>query len=449
MRWIAGLSIAAIGMGISFGKDISVRYHGAGWYQAGRIMDQSDTLSDGQYQNFIGNWMQNAGGQITAVADLGEGWEGGLGLGVIQSHNMRGSFEKEQAVAVSWSPYVTDARLTYTVGEPESPSLQVNVGAFHFNYNPDIKNLGLYLLRGMAYPDIVISGFEMKDMLPIANTYGLNIRHDWGGYRGDFIAHSERDVNPYFDFSLAYLARYKFGSVLEVGAGANWYRALPTRPQVTSPGNPCPQTIPIYRINPDDKELCYILDSTVVQGAAGDSVAGIDTIPVSFQALKLMARASLDIKPLIGIGSPFGPRDLLLYSEVAVLGVKDYPKYYNDITRRMPVMVGFNLPAFGWLDDLSLEVEYFSSRNSTDYQKVVEEVSPVPRPIRHPATDTKSNDWKWSLYGAKVIAGHLKISGQVASDHYRSGGYFLLTTQSETLSKPTDWYWIGKIAYYF
>jgi len=45
-----------------------------------------------------------------------------------------------------------------------------------------------------------------------------------------------------------------------------------------------------------------------------------------------------------------------LYGEFAILGLKDYGTYYPDITRRIPVMVGFNVPCFKMVDIVSLDL---------------------------------------------------------------------------------------------
>lgn len=457
--------MAALAAALAAGAQdtLHIEYHGAGWIQGGRIMQSSDTLSDGPGQNFNDNWTQNTGGQITAVADLGGGWEGGLGLGAIQSPMFyRGGRAYDKVPALTWSPYVTEARLTYTVGDAARPALQITAGSFHFNYNPDVKNLGLYLLRGMVYPGIVLSGFESKDMLPIANVSGLDIRHEMGGYRGDFLVNSETDINPYFDLSFAYVFRYRILNAIEIGGGANWYRAIAQRPEITSPGKNCPDSVSNVGVNGTDAEICYILDTTAVAGQAGATATVVDTVLGSLSGIKLMGRMSVDLKPLLGLSGPFGPRDLILYSEAALLGVKGYAKYYDNALRRIPFMFGANLPAFGWLDELSLEAEYYANRNMADYEKALEDNSWVPRPqarneIKDSAgavaaierTDTRSDNWKWSLYAAKVVAGHLKISGQVANDHLRTGGFYLRASQSEVLSDTWDWYWMLKVAYYF
>jgi hypothetical protein len=456
---LAGL-IAIPVLAVVADETVKISYHGAGWVQGGRIQQSTDTISDGVGQNFNDNWTQNSGGQITAVAKLEGGWEGGLGLGAIQSpDHFRGPLVTDKETNFSWSPYVTEARLTYTVGDVERPTFQVTAGSFHFNYNSDVKNLGLYLLRGLVYPNIILSGFESKDMLPIANVFGLNVRHETGGFRGDFILNSETDIKPYFDLSLAYLARYHFNG-FEIGAGINWYRGIPNRSKLTSPGKDCSSPMSKLGVSPGDGEVCYILDTVSVDSAAG--TAKVDTITGSLSGIKLMGRFSVDPKALLGLSGSFGPNDLIFYSEAAVLGVKNYPKYYNDILRRIPVMFGFNIPTFGWLDYLSVEAEYFANRNMSDYQKELVDLSWVPRPRQQNEvkdaggnvtgtrpTDTRADNWKWSLYASKVIAEHLKLSAQMANDHLRTGGWYLVQTQSETLNDTFDWYWMFKVAYYF
>ena len=112
-------------------------------------------------------------------------------------------------------------------------------------------------------------------------------------------------------------------------------------------------------------------------------------------------------------------------------------------------MVGLNLPGFGYLDKLSLEVEYFANRNYNDYGKAEAQGSWVPRSV--PNVDLRRDDVKWSLYASKLLVGHIKLSGQIANDHLRTYGApdlgFL--TYAEALTTPKDWYWVTKIAYFF
>jgi hypothetical protein len=192
----------------------------------------------------------------------------------------------------------------------------------------------------------------------------------------------------------------------------------------------------------DEQEHCYILD-TLPGGA------GVDTVIGSMSGTKLMARFRLDFRTLLGLSAPFGKQDFVLYGEAAILGLKDYPKYYDDIWRRAPVMVGLNLPAFGVLDKFCLEVEYYASKNFPDYVKTETNASWVPRVP--PGADNARNDWKWSLYASRVLMGHLRVAGQVANDHLVIPAPPAASDPdwAEALTTPKDWYWMLKLAYFF
>jgi hypothetical protein len=109
-------------------------------------------------------------------------------------------------------------------------------------------------------------------------------------------------------------------------------------------------------------------------------------------------------------------------------------------------MVGFNFPTWKVLDNLSLEVEYYGSKNNAD-NLAAQYGSWVP--IVDPNSNTKRDDWKWSVNVDKVISGHIKGSLQVANDHMRLGGYHNYATGVETTTTPKDWYWTGKVVYFF
>jgi len=121
-------------------------------------------------------------------------------------------------------------------------------------------------------------------------------------------------------------------------------------------------------------------------------------------------------------------------------------------------MIGFNLPAFKWLDDFSLEVEYFGNKYMPDYSKLEQISSPIPKSAYWKRTannpepyDVNGDNVKWSLYAAKIIAGHIKFSGQAASDHLRLGETqpYPWKTFEETLTTLKDWYWMTKLTFFF
>jgi len=59
-----------------------------------------------------------------------------------------------------------------------------------------------------------------------------------------------------------------------------------------------------------------------------------------------MARVSLDPKTFLPFSGIFGKRDLKLYGEALVIGLKNYKEIYNKIWQRIPITFGFNFPGF-------------------------------------------------------------------------------------------------------
>ncbi len=352
------------------------------------------------------------------------------------------------------------ARFTYTRGGDKATSpLQLTVGLFDYKYDYNIRNLGLYLIRGSVYPGIIISSFESKEMLPSGNMLGAHMRNHIGSYTQDLLVVSETDLGPKFDFSIIYVGTYNFPKLLELGAGINFYHFLPVRPDLTTPTeehfDPRESEDNTYDHEFDRK---YALDLDTM-------INGTDTTYTrewySNKGVKVMGRLVLDPKELMST-EIFGPNDLKLYAEAAILGVKNYQKIYNNIIERIPVMVGFGIPTFKLLDDCALEIEYYGSKYLPDYSKVVRAASPIPQnphkgrvkaqpgEEQTPPYDVDADNWKWSLYLAKVLGGHMKISGQVASDHYRiSSEAPWFPTYEETFSTWKDWYWMAKLTFFF
>lgn len=421
---------------------LRVSFNGVGWVQYGRIGHSSDTVQN----DYNGNSTQNSGAQISVRAEISERLSGAVGLGVYEGHALAGEITGGGRVPVGAGPYLAEARFTYLVGEAEAPRLQLTGGLFPFNYNPDIKDLGLYLLRGTVYPGFVYSGFETKEVLPISNMLGIWLRNQAGPLRSDLLLFSETENKPYFDLSLAYVGRFEPLEGVAVGAGVNLYRILPIDRRVTTDiFNPR-----VEEPNPANKYRRHFIhvDST----AAG----GPDTTVLHFNGIKVGAHFSLDPKALLGASGPFGSEDLKLYGEAAVIGLnfdKAHTDIYGGIGNRMPAMLGFNFPAFGFLDHLSLEVQHYGATFSDDTYRLARDNDRPTSPIPYSRTDTlvvhKRDDWKWALHGAKTIQGHFKVSAQVANDHFRPGGTVTAPSYEAAMTTPKDWYWMAKIAYFF
>ena len=308
---------------------------------------------------------------------------------------------------------LTQARALYSFGDLENPSFQINLGFFGYKYNPDAKNLGEYLFRSSAYPNFIrTGGYEIINSAAAA-MQGLQLIHNMGPFTHNLFLTTETEFAPLHDFSLSYVASMKVGSVLDLGAGVNFNRLIPVRPSLES-----------RKLN----ENSYIV--------------GADTLHYTFQSTKLMGRASFDPKGYFGESALFGQEDLKLYSEVAVLGVKNYPKYYEKIADRTPIMVGFNIPTFNLLDVFSVEYERYTNPYPNDWFQVLRNSYPIP--YQKDSTDFTKTKYKWSLYARKTITPGFGMLAQVASDHFRTLDNEWQPNHREVVTDKDHWYYMIK-----
>ena len=400
---------------------------GAGWTQFGMIGNSTDTT---QGKKLNGRSIIQSGAQIGLEYEASDKFKVQAGLGTVMNHFLAVTAEKSGGYAqINISPYVAEANFTYSAWDEDATKLSFRGGFFPYDYVPDAQNLGLYLLRGPVYPGYVMSGFETKYVMPVANMLGFQVHHQAGSFQHDLLFNIESDFYPYYDISPAYIASYKVGSALRIGAGANFYHLISVDKRITT-----------------DKKIFYV-----------DTLAK-DTTTIPFKGTKLMANFSLDIKALLGSEGAFGPEDLKLYGEAALFGLdngKAYKALYGSYAHRMPMMAGFNIPMFKILDRLSLEVEYYGATFKDDLHNYnhTSGDQPVPFPVADTVKYTK-DDLKWSLYGSKVLINHIKLSFQVASDHFRPGifnGYGDNNPPGSeaVLLSPKEWYWETKMAFFF
>lgn len=415
-------------------QEMALEYHGAGWVQFGKI--ENSYVGTDHNNDYNGNWMQNAGSQINLSAKVDSNWEGALALGVVGVHLARGGISEVDHWYPFWVPYVGEARISYSHPVFTQGKFRLTLGYFSYDYSPDAKNLGLYLMRGYVYPGALESGF--------GSVFGGMAHYEQGGFSNDLILKSE-DEKPVYDWSLADVMSYQIRPGLELGAGVNFYRLISQNSDLTSPGVNCGG-------NHDGQ--CYILDyNHMTTDSAG--VQTPDTVTGSLAGTKVMARVHLDTKTFFGFSTlgdlPLGKQDLIFYGEAAIIGLKEYPVFYDDIWRRAPVMLGFNFPAFGYLDYLSLEVEYYASKNSSNNVEAAFSGAWVPW-LNDPDLQNYAarDDWKWSVNLAKTLFGHMQFTAQVSDDHLRPGGsHDIPWVGKEALRTPKDWYWTCKLAYFF
>lgn len=434
-----GLTLLSAAVGAQDG--VKPAFHGAAWMQFGRIENSFATPNSAN--NYDENWLGNYGGLVASSVKIDENWEGALGFGSILVHLARGSVAEADIWYPFWVGFLTEARFTYTSsGFAEEGGLKLNMGTFGYNYNPDSKNLGVYLLKGYVYPGTLVSGYADFFGVPASRT-GVMATYKVGGFTNDLITSIETDEKPLYDVSVADVATLRLGESFEIGAGVNFYRLLAADKRATSPGKDCESAFlgPYAGAGPGVKgqdNACFIVE----KDSAGNP---IDTITGSLAGTKVMTRFRLDPKAWFGGSESMGKDELVLYGEAAVIGLQNRAILYDDILRRIPVMVGFNFPTFGLLN-LSAEVEYYASKNSSD-NLPPQNGSWLPGIVGQPGT--ARDDWKWSVNASRVVLGNIFMGLQVANDHLRLGGTHNTATGQEAMRTPQDWYWAFKTAYFF
>ncbi|MEO6096233.1 MAG: hypothetical protein ABIW76_11235 [Fibrobacteria bacterium] len=463
---------------LSHGEGIPYEVHGQAWSDFGRIGKASDFLLPGGTSDVLldlnGNPILSMGAQFTVKASLGENWEGAFGFGAHKISHALGHGQKSFLTISMFQNFLTESRLTWFSGEKENPNFSITAGSFPYKYHANVQNLGLYLFRGPVYPGALMGGFQDFAVDSTKSTQlGAKFHHAMGNFSHDIILNSERELPPTFDWSLGYVAKYKAFDALEFGAGANFYRLFAYDKKLQTPGKLTNEELQFEKAR-------YI----EVDSATGD------TVFFTHKGIKTMAMFSLDFKPLFGIES-LSRDDLKLYGEAAIIGVQNYGKTYGDIADRIPVMLGFNLPTFKWLDHIALEVEYYGSPYRNDLVRLGNnntvapwtlQKHPIPSPKPAENADYKidaNGNWKnaqgdtikvngtglarenvsvdnlkWSLYLDKTISNHIHFIAQVANDHYRprpiaTGLIDATGGTAEAFSEASNWYFMLRAGYFF
>jgi hypothetical protein len=183
------------------------------------------------------------------------------------------------------------------------------------------------------------------------------------------------------DYGVSVLGDYTLAGAFTIGAGVFFSHLLSVNKDYTTPRNPL-SLVP--------------LDST-----------GGDTLYYTFRGTKLMARLAFDPKVFFA-SEFFGKSDLRLYSEATLIGVKNYPGWYNERWRRIPVMVGFNVPAFRFLDVLAVELEWYKSKLPNGYNNVYTGLN-LPVPDDTSGYDYKQDQLKWSIHAENNWGDYLPL----------------------------------------
>lgn len=344
---------------------------------------------------------------------------------------------------------LTEAHGVFDMGglSREEYWLRAKVGIFGYKYNSDAKNLGEYMFRTWTYPNIINTGGLDFINSAGAQLSGVSLGTRQGGVSNDLMLTIETDRPPVFGLSLTDIVSYDIGGIVNVGAGFMLNNFYNPDPRQVSPRNPDNS----YYTLSDGRKMAVSQYDELIQ--SGDSVtaaaAVVDTGYYTFEGIKLMARASVSLGRLLN--TPLiKAHELKFYGEAILLGTKDYPSYYEDIKDRMVYMAGVNLPAFGLLDLLSVEMEYSSNTFKSSTVGALENGSATPfvaagewfgrEPLR-------GDDVKWTVYVRRDIVPGLAVYGQVARDHIRMLDVFSTPDKTEFLPERDHWYWALKLAY--
>jgi hypothetical protein len=325
--------------------------------------------------------------------------------------------------------YLKQAELARTIVDDDTWKLKVGGGYFPYKYNNDVRNLGEYLFRSTTYPQTLTTEFDY----PFARLAGGYVR---GAYVAgdnrfglDLLLTTNTEWYAILDVNLSLLASCNIAKVFEIGAGVSFCSLVSADESATTP-----------------------------KVAATQYLQGTDTLNYTFRGTKVMGRISFDPKKILDLDI-FGSQDLKIYGEAALLGVKDYPAalyspiWYNSILERIPVMAGFNVPAFKILDVLSVEAEWWGNRYPNSMENVVWQGVPLPFPSGTTEVDStkyKNDNLKWSIFGSKTFGKYYRISFQVASDHMRTFAWdWNRQDWEESLRKPDRWYYTLKFGVSF
>ncbi len=328
--------------------------------------------------------------------------------------------------------------------------LQLKAGVFGYKYNPDAKNLGEYMFRTWTYPNVITTGGLEFIGTAGAQLSGASALTRIGGLKNELLLTIESDRPPVFGLSLTDIVSYNIGGIFEVGAGFmfnNFYNPNPD--QVT----PKKATNSYYTLSDGREMAAGRYDYEVQNGLLDPGVIAItDTGYYTFAGQKLMVRAAVDLgklTPLPGVG----PNDFKLYGEAIVLGLKDYPTYYEKIEDRIVYMGGVNLPVraltFGLLDMLSVEVEYAPNpfENTTEGPLQQASVTPYVGDAWNSYEEFTDDDIKWTVYARKDVYPGFSLHAQFANDHIRMLDVFSTPDIREFLQHKKSWYWAVKLAY--
>jgi hypothetical protein len=406
-------------------------YGGFVYYQFGQIVKSEDpTGAIGGSQQYDKGWDQHVNFRLTldaapspSVRIIGGGE---FGIATFANGHANGT-----SVLTAFS--LKEAQGIYTVGDYKMPLFQAALGYFPYKYNAPANNFGEYFFsyRANAYSPYIINDFDNCKARLLGLRLSSSVAIPSQSFKFDGLLTSELPVasgvetfKSVGDYTLSFLVDDKLFKCIDIGAGISWYKLL---------------SLDQTQTNPYDATQVVDKNDSLVLLSNGD------TLRLTQQSTKLMLHVSIDLKKFLpdGFASLLSKDDGILYTEEAILGLKNYGKYYDDILKRIPVMVGFNVPCFNAVDFLSVEMEYFGWNGSL----LIIPGNPTPT-----FTDDgylSQQMFRWSLFSQKTIAKGFAVKGIIGKDHFRTIDAGGSVTKSESLRGNDNWHYVVRFMYSF
>lgn len=470
-----GFPVLALWAGLGAARAELVRHplNGGVAFEYGRISDAIDFFTTPQKVDQF--TIHKTEGWFVQKATLNERFDITVGMGAMFFY-----FFPEEGFDYSRSPQsavsLTDASGAYAFGDPQNPALKLSFGLMPYKYNRDSKNLGEYLFRSTPYPSTTVNGGWETVNSSTSKIWGAVLEKNLldGKWKNDLLM-TMSTVFPLYDISPAFVTSYNFGGILELGGGINFSHLIPNQGKVTTPRNKgiydayftyqgrdyyandaYYKKIGSFYADPEGGNDPQKAAEFNARAALVDSLNKAPVKPAygyyTVQGTEVMGRFSLDFKPWLGERA-----DLKVYGEACLLGVKNYPVFYDKPMERMPIMFGMDIPTFGLLDQLGAEVEYWKNPYINDYAS--ESVTgwtvdaPVPDYVHEvdglhidPSKPYTKDDMKWSFFAQKSLGSSFTAYAQVARDHIRP--VYALSYNplaSDILLDNRSWYYAFRI----
>lgn len=378
------------------------------------------------------------------------------------------------------------AYLSHKLGDVEMPWLTLKLGAFPYQYSSG-RNLGGRLFTSGTYPGTLTSNYwNLID----GNDYGAqgllaSFAFLDGALKLDASAFFEHALEPHYDLSPGIVASYKFGEWAEIGAGAVFAHLIAWDEDAVSPkvrnnayvgdkrlpstewNKPGLETNDTLIVAATDPRLGTSIDPKTRPELVGPKYitaeqSGVPTSQLDYYTFKgTKAMGRLTVTPF----SLGGTRKAAIYAEATLLGVKNYPFYYEKQADRLPVMFGVDLPLPRGFE-VAAEVEHYKNKFMNNVKSVYQDVLPQWQEKQAdffvdsldasgnqildptggflssstPRVTHENGEWFWSVTARKSVLGKVNFTAKVAHDFLRLYNFFGNPSDEPAFQHQDGWY---------